>query len=372
PEPSTEVGVSDGEISLGNVSTIGGPIPGFGQTGVNGVRAYVNYVNAELGGVCGRTIRLVEADDALQASVNRSETQRLTGQVLGFVGGTTVVDDGGAAVLQDTNIPDSSLAIGSLRAALPNNFSPSPIPPGDSTNGTVALLRHFAQEYGVTSAGILVPNQPDAALRATGYANDLRAAGITEVVRYPVEITETNYIPTATDIKNRQLDLILTVHEVNGMARLAQALEQVGYRPPVPFWGAQAYGSQFLELAGSAAEGTILGLTFSIFEDAGQNPAMARFLEWYERTNPGSDPDFFSIMTWAAADMMISAIRQAGPAPTRDSVLAAFQTMTSFDADGLLSPRNPVAKAVGDCFVVVTVEGGQWRRVAPPSGFINC
>jgi ABC-type branched-subunit amino acid transport system substrate-binding protein len=371
-QPSTEVGVTDTSIAIGNVSTIGGPIPGFGQTGVNGTNAYIAYANSQ-GGVCGRELRLVTADDGLQAGLNRSETQRLSSEVFGFAGSVTVVDDGGAAALQGTNIPDTTLSIGTLRAGLPNNFSPSPTPPNDSTNGTTALLEYFKNTYNVDSAAIIVPNQPDAALRANGYANDLAAAGIADVTRYPVEITEFNYLPVATDIQDHQTDLVLTVLEVNGMARLAQALQQVGYKPPVPFWGAQAYGNQFLQLAGAAAEGTILGLTFSIFEDADQNPAMATFVEWYERTNPGAPMDFFSVMSWAATDMMVQALRTAGPAPTRDAVIAALQGFTDYDADGLLSPRNPAAKTLAGCFVVVTVEGGEWRRVDPEgSGFVNC
>jgi hypothetical protein len=113
-------------------------------------------------------------------------------------------------------------------------------------------------------------------------------------------------------------------------------------------------------------------LTFSIFEDAEQNPAMAAFVEWYERTNPGAPVDFFSVMSWAATDLLVRGIRGAGPAPTRDSVIAALQAITDFDADGLLAPRNPSAKTIGNCFVVVTVEGGEWKRVDPESGFVNC
>ena len=157
------------------------------------------------------------------------------------------------------------------------------------------------------------------------------------------------------------------------MARLAQAFEQIGYRPQVPFYGAQAYGGQFLELAGDAAKGTTLAVTFSIFEDAAQVPAMATFLEWYERTAPGSKPDFFSIMTWAAADMFARALargrRRADPRPRSSPRL---QAQTDYTGDGFLAPRNPPAKAIGNCFVVITVEGGAWRRVEPAAGFVNC
>lgn len=368
PQPVDEVGVSDTEIALGNISTISGPIAGFGQTGVNATKAYVNYINAT-GGVCGRQLRLLTGDDRLDAGTNRSETQRLVDEVLGFVGAVTVVDNGGASVLDGTNVPDVGLTIGADRGRLPNNFSPNPIDYTKPGNAAIPPFRYFA-ERGVTSAAIIWPAQADARGRGQGYEYDLQQAGITEIDTYEVSVTETNYVGVAQQIKNNGTQLVVTTLEVSGMARLAQAFQQVGYQPEVPFYGAQAYGRQFLELAGSAANGTTLAVTYSIFEDAPNVPAMATFLEWYERTAPGSKPDFFAIMSWAAADMLVTAIREAGGAPTRDAVLERLRAQTDYTGNGFLAPRNPPAKQMGECFAVITVEGGQWRRVEPATGFL--
>ena len=73
---ATDTGVTETEIRIGNVSTISGPIQGFGQTGVNAVKAYLNMVNAN-GGVCGRELVLVTADDRLDSGVNKSKTEEL-------------------------------------------------------------------------------------------------------------------------------------------------------------------------------------------------------------------------------------------------------------------------------------------------------
>jgi ABC-type branched-subunit amino acid transport system substrate-binding protein len=365
PQPTDEIGVTDTEITIANIATITGPIAGFGTTAQNAVKAYVNFVNSQ-GGVCGRTIVLQTADDRLDTATNRSETERLAGSSLGFVGGISVVDNGGADVIGGTNIPDVTLAIGSVRARLPNNFSPNPIPA--SGNGAAAPLSYFAQQ-GVTSAAIVYPNQADARSSGQAYLVDLAAAGINDVDQYEVSITETNYVNVAQQIENAGSQLVITTLEVSGMAKLAQAFAQIGYQPQVPFYGAQAYGGQFLELAGDAANGTTLAVTFSIFEDAGAVPAMATFLEWYQRTAPGSDPDFFSIMGWAAADMLVDAIAATNGSPTRDNVIAALQAQTAYDGDGFLAVRNPPAKEIGGCFAVITVENGAWRRVEPASGF---
>nr|MBA2281109.1 ABC transporter substrate-binding protein [Acidimicrobiia bacterium] len=370
PQPSTEVGVTDTEVRIGSIGTISGAIAGFGTTGRNAMTAYFEMINAQ-GGVCGRQLRLVTGDDGLDAGRNRSETQRLAAEVIGFAGGVTVVDNGGADILAGTNIPDVSLAIGVNRGLLPNNFSPNPIDPSQPGNGTIAVMQYFASQ-GVTSAAVIWPAQADARLRGQAFVHDLNQAGIADVQTFEVQITETNYGPVAQQIANAGTQLVLTALEVSGMARLAQAFQQVGYTPQVPFYGAQAYGQQFIELAGAAAEGTTIAVTFSIFEDAPNVPAMQQFVEWYGRVAPGNNPDFFAIMSWASADMIVDAVRAAGPAPTRDAMIAYLQTLTEYTGDGFLAPRNPAGKVTGNCFAIVGVRNGQWQRIEPAAGFLNC
>jgi ABC-type branched-subunit amino acid transport system substrate-binding protein len=184
-----------------------------------------------------------------------------------------------------------------------------------------------------------------------------------------VAVTETNYVGVATKIKNDGCDIVITALEINGISKLAQAFDQVGYKPKVPFYGQQTYGSQFLKLAGPAANGTVLALNHSIVEDRAQNPAVDTFATWYERANPGQDIDYFAIQGWIAGAMFGKALTQAGPSPTRALVLQQLQTFTSFDADGFIAPANPAERKPTPCFVVVTVEDQQWKRVDPASGF---
>ena len=56
------------------------------------------------------------------------------------------------------------------------------------------------------------------------------------------------------------------------------------------------------------------------------------------------------------------------------AVLAALQAQTDYTGDGLMAPRNPPAKTLGECFLVATVRDGQWARLDPPTpgSFVNC
>ena len=367
---ATDKGVSDTEVQIGNVATISGPVPGLGQTMVNGTKAYVAYVNAK-GGVCGRKLKLVTGDDRLDTGANRSETARLKDQVFAFVGSWSVVDDGGATVLDGTNIPDVTLALSDRRSGLANNFSPNPIKPNAGTNGVVKMMQYFKATYGVTKAGIVWPAQSTAKAKAMSYVNDMKAAGLQVVAQSEVAVTQTDYNGVATQLKNAGAELVITALETTGMARLAQACNQQNYHPKVPYWGAQAYGQKFLQQAGSSANGTLIGVTYAIPEDAARTPSVATMAQWYARANPGAELDFFAIVGWAATDMFVKALTAAGAQPTRDKVLGALRGYHDFDADGVLAPHtDPAGKNPSPCFAVLGVEGGKWKRVAPASGFI--
>lgn len=365
---ASDTGVTAEEIRIGNVSTISGPIPGFGQTGVNAVKAYVNFVNAS-GGVCGRKLTLVTADDRLQSGTNKSQTDKLAEQVIGFAGGVTVVDDGAAQAINGTNIALTGLAITDAMKREPNNFATVPIDAADGGNGALPILRYMKEKRGVSRAAIIWPAQASAKAAIDGYRKDLERAGIELVLETEVAVTETNYADDAANIEAAKADILMTTLELSGMARLAKAMEQNGYFPKIPFYGAQAYGRLFLKQAGSAAEPTVLGLAYAILEDAPNNPAVQTFITWYERTNPGADIDFFAIESWVAAAMYVDALRMVDGPPTRDKVLAKLRTFTAYDAGGMKAPVNPAQKKSAKCFMVAEVEGGKWVRTHPATGF---
>ena len=251
----------------------------------------------------------------------------------------------------------------------PNIFSPSPIEPTGTTAGSIPIWRFFAEHYGLRRVAVITLAISSARARADTYVHDIEAAGLEVAGFHEVALTETNYVSVAQQLENEQADGFISLIEPTGMSRLAHALRQIDYHPTVPFYGAQAYGGPFLELAGEDAEGAVLALAVSMFEDGPTNPAVAAFNEWFARTAPGRSPDFFAVLGWAGADMMVQALEAVGGAPTRDAVMAWLGNLTSFDAHGFLAPCNPAGKVTASQFLVTTVEGGQWRRVYPATGF---
>ncbi|MFP5254470.1 MAG: ABC transporter substrate-binding protein [Acidimicrobiia bacterium] len=372
PGSATGPGVSPTEITVGNVSQLSGLVPGFGQTGINGAKAYLNMVNSQ-GGVCGRQIKMVVADDRFQSATNRSETEKMADKVLALVGSVSVVDDGGAPVIDAKGIADVSLATTKPRVAAKNNFSPNPIDPNPQAgNGLAGILEYFKRTDGIKKPAIFYQNVATGVNQANSYKIDFQRAGIPVADEnvYAVSPTATNFNTEANHMKSTKVDFVITVAEVNAMSNLARSFESVGYFPKVPFYGAQVYGQKFLQLAGKAAEGTRVGLIFAIPEEAGQNPAMAQFNEWYARTAPGQDVDFFALVGWVAADMFVTALRAAGPDPTQAKIIAELSKLTAFEANGAVGKINPAQKKNTGCYHIIAVEGGKWVKKHPAKGFV--
>ena len=369
PGSATSIGVTPTEIKVGNVSQITGLVPGFAQTSVNGVKAYFNMINAQ-GGVCGRKLTLLTADDRFQSATNRAETEKMAGQAIALVGGLSVVDDGGAPIIDSKGIADISVATSAPRIAAKNNFSPNPIDPTPKAgNGLGGILEYFKRTDNISKPAIFYQDVATGANQADSYKIDFERAGIPVVATYPVAPTASNFNTQANDMKQKGVDFVITVAEVNAMSNLAKAFESVGYFPKVPFYGAQVYGQKFLQLAGKAAEGTRVGLIFAIPEDAANNPAVGALSTWYGRTAPGADLDFFSVSAWLAADMFVSALRAAGPDPTQAKIVAHLKTLTNYTGGGLVGGINPAQKKPSKCFNVIEVKGGKWVKTFPAKGF---
>ena len=368
---ASDVGITPTQVKIGQIATIGGPVPGFGQTGRNALRAFIAYINSQ-GGVCGRQLVMLPGDDRLEAGANRAETERLMKQVFAFVSNTSVADDGGAVVLKDSNVPQVGLSTSEAAGSLATNFSPSPIPYGTKRNGAGKLIGFLKKQYGVKSAALVWPAAPVARTAAERYENDLKDNDIPVEVRRQVAVTETNFSGVASEIANKKIDLVLTTLEFNAIARLARAFQTQGYLPKVPFYGAQTYGRKFLEVAGAAANGTKLGVAYEVFESAQAVPEVALFLQWYQRVNPGEDVDFFAIMAWVSARMFAEALAKAGPEPTRDSILRVLRTFTDYDGRGFVGHINPAQKQSARCFLIVEVVKGRWVKSHPKGAGFQC
>jgi hypothetical protein len=191
------------------------------------------------------------------------------------------------------------------------------------------------------------------------------------VLRQEVSVTEFSFAAAARAVANSKADLMLFLHTANASASMARELQKIPYLPKFPYY-IVAYGSSFIDSAGSAAEGAATPLTFAPFEDRARNPGVNDLLTWFERTGPGLRPDRFAVDAWSGMRLLLESIASVPGKLTRDAVLARLAATGRWDAGGLESPSDVGAHKPTGCYVLVRVKGGKWVREQPADSGFAC
>jgi ABC-type branched-subunit amino acid transport system substrate-binding protein len=367
------VGVTATQITVGNVATLTGPIPGLFQGSPYAVEAYFNYINTTQGGVNGRKLVVKGGDDALTCSGNQTATQDLEPQVFAFVGTFTVLDSCGAKVFQaHPEIPDVSFSLTPDSKKLSNLYSSQPNPPNFRTGPFLYLKDKFPAAvtavgslYGNTVGSVESFNEQKAAMESVGYKFAYTRS---------YAPTETQFASDILRMRNSGVQfLFMTDTDDAAAARIVNEAYQQNWHPQVIFSESQ-YDSTFVKLADpKAIEGEWQEDQFALFqgEDRASVPEVDLFLTWMQKTHPGFPPDLFAMYSWTEAALFVQALKAAGANPTRVSLFDALKNIHNFDDNGMLPTTDVGAKKPPTCYQVFQRKSGAWVRVAPPDkGFL--
>lgn len=365
---ATDVGVTKDRIYFGNVSTLSGPVPGLFHGALVGAQAWAAMVNSQ-GGIDGRLIEIKSGDDGLDTGKNKNAHKALKDSVLGFLGSFSVVDGGGVSELQGTNIPDVGSPLDPNRFNLPNNFSPAPLPPGWETGPAKYYIKTFGPNP-MKKTALFVSAVETARISARRERAVLESLGYQIVYTREVQPNEPNYTGDVIQMKQQGVQTVMWEGQADQIAALWKTMYDQDFHPTLLNPGSTSYSNAFLKLAGPGAEGSLIDVTHALFLDPNNPlPEVKLFRQWMAKVDPSQDVDLFALFAWTSGRMMEKALHDAGPAVTRDKVLAALRTVTSFDANGIIAPVNPAGKKPTNCFVVIRVQGGKFVRDHPASGF---
>jgi ABC-type branched-subunit amino acid transport system substrate-binding protein len=373
---SCSAAVTSSCISVGNVSTISGIVPGLFEGAAVGTDAYLSYIDSTEGGVDGRKLVLDSEDDKFNGDDNSSETQSLIGKVVGFAGSFSLEDqDGGVVLAHNPDVPNVSVSLASYTNALPNTFSVNPLSNGWGTGGLTYFKDHYPNA--IKHAALLIAQESSAEAQAQGLKAAMLHLGYSiayQTVYGPLTTDFTSYVLAMKAAGVQFVDLSST--DANNAEHIVSEMYQQGFHPQVIESAGPIYVSNFTQEAGGpqATNGIWLdqGAALYLGGDSKSVPAVDTFLEWVNRVHPGFTPDLYTLYGWASAQLLVQAIKQAGGTPTSTSVLDALKTITSFNASGLLAGANPAGKEPGSCWLLAKIENGNFVRVppSPTSGFI--
>ena len=369
---ATDTGVTATQITLGNVSTLTGPVPGLFQGAIVGAQAVTAYENS-LGGLFGRKFKLDARDDQFDTGQNRTQSIDLIGKAFAFLGSFSLYDDAPADQIKAAGLPDMSHGLSDARSAIPNKFAIQI----SANGGPLGPSNYFKEKYpdAITKVGSIYSDVPSAAKLYQGYKRAGQSVGYHYVYERAIGATETDFTSDVVRMRDGGVKMVfLTSIDDKGAARFAKAMKSQGWKPELFVVNGSGYDADVLALAGDAAEGMLVTASTALYggEDAGSVPEVALMDKWIQTVKPGFKPDIFSAYAWAEGRLLFKAMENVGPKLTRSAINAEIKKIGEFDDFGLFAPSNPGAKQPPTCWMLVKVVNGKYTRQDPTGPGFRC
>ncbi len=297
------------------------PLTGFaaadGLSALHGAQLAVQHINAK-GGVLGRPLKLIyyddacDPDEAIAIAHKLIEEDRVVAAISGSYSHPTLA---ASAIFNESGIPYIS-----AYAVHPEITRDKPyvfrvgltgVPEGKAMGYVAGLLN-------ATRVAILymdIPFGTTLAENAKAYIEDVLGGEVIYYEKY--ELGETDFSTWLTEIKALNPDAILAPAYYSEAAHIVSQAKELGITAPII--GCEGYDSpKFLELAGDAAEGTII---VTDLDRDSPRELVQTFLSDYKNMT-GIEADMVGASAYDAVLVLAKAIEAAGSLDPDDIVNA--------------------------------------------------
>lgn len=371
PTKVNQTGVSDTEITIGQIITDNSQIPQQLKPVNEGLEAFVKLFNSA-GGLCKRTLKLEYRNDNLNPATHQQDAQELANEVLAFVGNDSLLDfldyernppfnptvQGGGGYVPDVG----GLAFGYGRsqskwhAGVIGSVSPVLIGGGQFK---YLIDEAKSAKKPCQKAGVVFLNEPTGASQDQAslgsialeekWGGNLGGEG-TRMYGMNLVDDENAYGILVERMAADGMNCVFAYTDIQGSIRLVRAMNSRDYWPPdkctrgpdcfrvawVPF---TVYDQKFIKDGG---EGALNVSTFIPHIPLGEvsTPAVKVYLDALKQVS-GARPSTFSIFGFASGLMLVEALQACPAAPTRDCLISSLRNMKDYTAAGLLGGTTP-------------------------------
>jgi ABC-type branched-subunit amino acid transport system substrate-binding protein len=360
PAALAQNGVAHDRIVLGQAAVFSGPAAQLGIQMRNGVKAYLDYVNAQ-GGVHGRKIELVTEDDRYEASVAPVASKKLIEEhkvfaLLGYVGTPTGTEH--VKVLTPAKVPLVGMFTGAEVLRVPFNRYVFHVR-ASYYDETEKIVEQVISTGGKRiSVFFQDDNYGEAGRKGTEIALTKRGMKIHStgtVERNTVKVEQ-----AVNTIHSSQPDAVVMVSQYTSCAEFVRQMQKAGSN--ARFYNVSFVGSK--ALADALGEDGV-GVAISQVVPFPWGRAVPVVKEYQELAKKAGYTDYnFSAMEgFLSAKVAVEGLRRAGRNLTRESYIAALEKMQDVDLGGFFVSYSPTNRA-GSKFVDLTIigRGGKFLR----------
>ena len=361
----TTQGVSDSEIILGSHTDLSGPVAIWGVGSINGARMRFEEAN-EAGGVNSRQIKFVVEDTQYQIPRAIQAANKLINRDKVF-----------AMVLALGTPTNNAVLTQQLKAGIPNMFpltgARSMVEPyhdlkfaqrGIYYDEIRAGVKYFLEEMGKEKPCVIYQDTDYGQEILEGAEDQLKEMGQALVGVSAHKPTESEFPASIIRLRNAQCDVVFmgTIHRDTIL--ILEAARKMKF--DVVFVGNNAaYGQVIAEQESGSGEGYHAFVHMAkLYKEDGLSDMVERWWDRYEaRFNV--EPGIPAMEGYRAADLVVTALENAGPDLDKAGFLAATEAIENYqDIFGYQIQFGPGDhKGVSESLLSV-VEDGKWKTLA--------
>ncbi|MGB0866234.1 MAG: ABC transporter substrate-binding protein, partial [Granulosicoccaceae bacterium] len=327
-----EVGVTDESVLLGMVNVQTGPASALGQGMLKGASAVFDDIN-QAGGVHGRQIELLVADDGYEPDMAIDETLAMIEDeevfsLFGYVGTPTA--NAVLPIVKDTEVPLVGLftGAGSLRKPITRQVFNVRSSYDDEAE---AMVNHFLAN-GAKTVGVFYQND--------GFGKAVLSGAKKALQKHDMDVHvtgtfERNTVAVKSGLGKIMKDAPDAIVMVGTYAPLAEFVKQArkagldSMMSTVSFVGTKNLASAM----GDAGDGVII--TQVVPSPAEHDIAVVNDCRKLVEADGSSTLDYINLEGCLSAKVMVEALQKAGPELDRDTLIATLEGMEDVDLGGL-------------------------------------
>lgn len=360
-----ERGITPTEVVIGTSQPLTGGAAFWGIPVTGGMDAWIRFIN-DRGGIHGRKLRLVALDDSYlppRAVANVRDLVERVGvfAMVGLLGSANsfAVRD---YLVEQQVIWINPLASASIWAGFRQKRTLFVTYVNYVDEGRL-LTDYAAKNLGVKTVSVFYQNDQFGQQGLLGAKRGAAGAQVKVTAAIPYELTDRDFSSHALKLRESKADAVLIYAAPTAGALVVREMAKLGYRPKLLSTSALADPAMFA-LAGELWDGVILAFYLPLL---GTDRKVDEVLTTITRINPAlARQPFNAVAGVSFLEPFLEGLRRAGPNLTRESFIAAMETIKNWDGEVVRGVTfGPDRRNGVTTLYLVRAEGGQYKRLTP-------